>query len=245
MEVPKFGKRTLNLLASGVIMINVHYAGEGMSCMANVSQPHPRLGVFPWQQFPVEELVDKLDKVCIPLGNKQPGGTPGGKLPDNFSLSDRIARGDRIKTVVTHGIVNQLPIGTLCYHDLLLPRTDVGCRAAFIAENIGTAKAVSRIATDRKNLAVSGAANLHEWWERSTSYQKWLILTTRSRVGKAPRGFSYEILPDAFHRILNSIQFPFRDAEIEMGSETIETWEDDESYSKGSLEDENEGVIFD
>jgi hypothetical protein len=149
-----------------------------------------------------------------------------------------ISRGKKITSVVNGGVKNQLPTGTLCFHDRMLSQQDFMYRAAFIADRIGQAKLVSRIATDLDRLKVTGASTLVEWWDRASSYQRWVLLTTRGKVGRAPEGFSYENIPGDLSRALHGMtNAPFRDAGLIMGKEATDEEEDLTGYSTSSGED--------
>jgi hypothetical protein len=102
------------------------------------------------------------------------------------------------------GVLNRYPDDSLVKQDF--KREDIKdfqARTTCVANAIGAAKAVSRIATDSR-LSVPGADNLEDWWTGATSLQKAQLLTLRKKLDVFTAKLQYERL----HQIAS----PFREA---------------------------------
>lgn len=221
MDLPKFSPRIVELIKSGVITVDIHLARDGFSVLARATQPHPRLGVRASTTYTLEEIVDVLSKVKCQQGSATSPNRE--KIKDTETYSPRGVHfplvGDKFaapSSVTRYGVRNELPSKSLCFMDFTLSDVQFAGRAQVVADNLGSAKLVSRITTARDVLDVSGASNLEEWWMKATPFQRWFLLSSSKKAGTAPSGCSYAALGEGHTRMLKSLSCPFRDARAQV-----------------------------
>jgi hypothetical protein len=129
-----------------------------------------------------EGLGAKLKDVRIRATQSRPVGTrePGLDLVTmtradaSAMVEDRKLNRHRVA-----GVLNFYPDKSLVKQDFSRASIhDFVARATVVAEAIGEDKAVARIATNPE-LDCGGASDLHEWWRKSSSRQKAILLSTK------------------------------------------------------------------
>lgn len=235
MEFPKFSPRAVDLIRSGVITVDVHLARDGASVVGRCVQPHPRLKLRACDSFnDIEELVRLLGDVKTDFPHQTPPTLRTGRSGE----SPLVDVGTPPTFVYKHGVKNELPKASLCFADFGLSEAEFQARARSVCNRLGSAKIVSRITTQTLVLEIKGAKDLTEWWERATSLQRWIVLTTAKMVGHPPPGCSYQNLRGQHHAMLSNLSCPFLDAGIEIRSKSPVSEDDPEGYAHSEQDSE-------
>jgi hypothetical protein len=228
--------RALSLVNAGVIVIDIHLTRDGPDVWSRVTQPHPRLGVRTNQSFPVEDLLNMLEKVSLPGRKKERQNYPltsevlrhsNTAMPFKEALA--LAKSKNLSSFKQpNGVENLLSPESLTFLDLERTRREFEARVVLVTHKIGQAKLLSRIATSDV-LNISGCDTMEEWWSRATAAQKWGLLTTSKKDlhGKKRDGSDAKI-----ELLLTGLQCSFRNPESGAG----------ESHFSGSTE-ESEGNL--
>jgi hypothetical protein len=228
--------RIAELLAAGVISITTNWYNSGSETYGRVTQPHPKLGVYPHESYILEELEPLLEKVRIPSGYVPPaGGSPRAtpsKAGNAIKVSCRtVSQIGKVPDGITiNGVHNSLPKGSLTWGDLqYLGDDQLNRRILSLGREIGADKAVSRI-TSGPELYTTRAETLHKWWKEASTYQRFTLLTVAKKVGKVPEGVrKSELLAR-----LGVGQYPFRGTDRKIQENEEEYQEVSEEETEGS-----------
>jgi len=133
-----------------------------------------------------EKLGAKLKSMSIRATQSRPVGTSFKDDPDLVTLTradaSAMVRDRKLDRHRVAGVLNYYPENSLVKQDFSRASIhDFVARATMVAEAIGEDKAVARIATDEL-LDCGGANNLNEWWRKSSSRQKALLLSSRRHL---------------------------------------------------------------
>jgi hypothetical protein len=250
--------RIKDLVRSGVITIGVHITSDGTDVWVRTVQPHPRLDIKTYESMTLLEAETRLSKVSTHASSglslrpvKKTAPPPSGEEGEfNFlgfeSVPDAVSFGKQVKEYRTDGGVrNKLPLDSLTPHDLGSPVKTLYARACSVADRLGTAKIVSRIATKPDSLGVQGCRNLAEWWSGSTATQRLVILSHAKVFQRQAGGIR---IKNHWIDQLEQLPCPFRQAEAQVGqSEAGPSAETELSCENSSSEAESyttEGVLL-
>lgn len=223
----KITPRIAELLAGGVITITTSWFSSGAETYGRVTQPHPRLGVFPHDSYKLEELEVVLEQIRVPSvyaapvdsGPVTPRSTPtkkGQAVKIVFSNDPDI--GKVPVQIGIHGVVNSLPKESLCWKDLIYLNDDqLYRRLRAIGKEMGADKAVAKL-TSGSALNTTPAPTLFKWWSKASGLQRFLLVSNAKRVGKVN-----EEEKDSLLARLTAGNYPFRGVD-----RSIEEEEDDE-----------------
>jgi len=237
--------RIQELISAGVVTLDAHFARNGIEVRGRTVQLHTKLGLAPHASYELGLLEQKLAKVAVPpspmnvrtslttdpIKGPRPGSAAdyeqygvggvslsGGRPDKNLDFAIQSAARLSLDQVTRGGVKNFLSHETL--HVMDLERKDMDhlwFRTCQVADKIGTNRLVSRINAQRSQLNVEGAANLDEWWEGSTSIQKWTLLTSKKKAGKYSGSDDPEKFPPSKLARLQHLGHPFREPETEVG----------------------------
>jgi hypothetical protein len=246
MELP-VSARIQQLVANGIITVDAHLTQSGYEVWGRPVHPMPRFDVFPHFSYELPDLEDKLSSVSVThkdenkdlvLRSKSFKSETIGSIGSLSEASSRIREKDLL-TINVNGVLNKLPEDSLTFMDLCrVDHLDLIARMLAVAEKLGNDKLVSRITTNRNELTVDGASDLKEWWLDASPDQRFILLSTNSKIGKAPVGSQRGALSDRLKGRLASVQCPFRITGTALGPQTErETHEPGtpESYSSSDL----------
>jgi hypothetical protein len=245
-------KRIRELVAGGVIVLDAHVSRDGIELRCRATQAHKKLGILTSSSYTPEEMEALLTKVeANPLPSpsaspvkkkskvtfeKEPGGVSlTGKLTlDSMGYRSNAgaavdSRNRRLDRHKSNGVENQLLADSLTAVDFRRPARDLFARVCAIAERIGEARIVSRIASDDFYEISSGEpTDLSEWWNESNHFQKLRLLSSskgRKTIEK-DGGINYGIL--------NVLPVPFQAPGVRLGNQTEEELPGETSESEGS-----------
>jgi hypothetical protein len=244
-------RRIRELVSNGVITIGVHITRDGKDIWARSVQPHPRLGITTSTSYTLEEIEEKLAKVStVPFKKDEMPPHPNKifvvaavAFHGFNSVEDAITYGRKhLREVKKGGVRNKLPLDSLTVHDLDLSQKELFARTAVIGAHLTTAKIVARITSQRETLSVSGAHNLEEWWQNATAVQK-LMVVMRSKHLPKLEGAKVRIHGYWLDK-LETMAFPFRDAEAQVGQEEEEFSAEEGDSSAGELPEDATDVAL-
>jgi hypothetical protein len=257
-----FGAELDGLIARGVLTASVHVSSDGNDCWFRPTQSHPRLGVRTNESLTADDAVRLFGSrskfagsnektvwaprqkslgaeiLPMPFRPKVPSPEPN---PDVVVTTMRQAlqrsQLKNLSVVIRNGISNQLPKDSLSWWDLgREDYDDFSARAFLVAKQVGEAKAVSRIASQPLTMKVVGASDLHEWWFKSSSEQKWNLLSSQAKRGETPKS-CLEGLKSSYDRRFQLLPCPFRNSPLNMEKLVKEKESSDEEdqydYSNG------------
>jgi hypothetical protein len=255
MEIP-LSQRAIDLVNSGVITISVHISKDGNDVWGRCTQPHPRLGVKTTDSMKIEELVAALEKVQTTRSYEKPAGAsvpipfrgkedlyPKKTFFSTIEEAIGFAKTQKLRQVERNGVKNLLSVNSLHVDDLVRTQTAIFARCCEVSANIGTAKLTSRIATNRVLLTVTGATDLTEWWEYSTSFQKFILLSERKRSGAGGPDNGWSIPQDLLAK-LDHLPVPFREAGSQVVQHEEEDPAEDSQYGNSSVVSPKERAFF-
>lgn len=220
---------TSKLVAAGVVTVSVIFTQSGVDSYARSVRIHPRLNIDPTMSWSLEELPSAFDKVAKHLDFKGPESPPSSSrrvdegvslIPirgeptsrfDNMTLAEAraIVKSRELDTRVHFGVKNILPRDSLVEEDCQRPLSEAYARMVLVADEIGAARAVAKIAADRQyHIRGADASDLTEWWNQATVEQR-ISLLSRAKVHKVSNTLSK--LPS--HRLAGlggELRCPFR-----------------------------------
>jgi len=218
--------RIRELVEGGVITIGVHIARDGIETYARCTQPHPRLGITCHESMTLEDAEKRLAKVSSGTSAYKGKGVlfekadtssiqtshHGFKSVHDASLA---GKAPSATTYWNKGLKNFLPGDSLHPEDFNKSSKVLYSRACAVAEKLGSAKLVSRIATKPDVYRISGATSLHEWWYKATPQQRFALLTRRQCFPTREGGGVW--VHGKWLSCLQQLQCPFQDAEAQVG----------------------------
>jgi len=216
--------RARSLIEAGVVQVSIHLSRDGVEIWSRVTQPHPRLGIKTNQSFPVEDLVDMLEKVSIPERKK---GATSDRVDSivrdsqssmSFQEALSLNKGGKLgKYKTAAGPEIHLSLGSLTYPDLEKSGRELEARAVLVSHKIGLAKLTARAA--QPNLYIEGCDTLLQWWRASLPEQKWALLTDAKHVLTGCKTGSADTLIEAK---IGGLRYPFRATEDSEAGEDSE-----------------------
>lgn len=227
--------RIAELLSAGVITISTDWFSTGCDTYGRVTQPHPKLGVYPHVSYSLEELEPLLEKVQVPTLTAAPVGsgpvTPRTTPTKKGTAVSVSTRHDpeigKVPVAVTiHGVRNALPEESICWKDLShLSDDQLNARLLAVGKKIGADKAVSRIEC-MPALSTTPAPTLFKWWEQASPEQRLMLVSTSKKLGRVSENDKDTLLAR-----LGLGQYPFRgtDRKIQEGETQEEEGEESES----------------
>jgi hypothetical protein len=232
----KLTPRIAELLASGVISVTCDAFSSGKEVYGRVLQPHPRLGVYPHQSYPLDELEPLLEKVKVREEvNKSYGGEPSSSpkvTPTKKGQSIRVQTLDdpeigKVPVALTvGGVTNALCRDSLSWKDLHhLSDDQLNRRLLSIGKAIGADKAVSKIEAGAYTPLKSNS--LYKWWVAASNEDRFRLITNSKKVGIDPGRERSQLLSR-----LGVGQYPFRgtDRSFQKGKEEEEEEEEEDLY---------------
>jgi len=216
--------RIKNLVEDGVITVGAFITRDGNELYARSVQPHPKLGIVTHKSYTLEEIEGLLIKVG-PRSLPEKGGVrlsaddvhtssaDIGPLKYGFQgFGDAASHGSKLR-VNKAGVINFLPKDSITPYDLGLTEKDIFARMCQVT-SAGSAKFVSKIASDPVNFRVKGASDLAEWWRRASPTQRVLLLVKTRHFEKTKTG-QVRIHGRWLDRV-QEISCPFQDAETQV-----------------------------
>jgi len=228
--------RLERLLSENVISIGAHITGEGQNVWVCTLQPHPRLGVKTSDIMTVDEAEERLAKLDRPTVATIDIGLGGVSLrretpPETDRWTRSSAAAAAPKTITRGGVVNSLPIDSLCQGDFGLSMFEFQARARVVAERLGHAKLVSRIRAAPTTMGIVGTTTLGEWWDRAHPSQRFQLLTTRKKSGE------FKDIPNGGSKMA-ALQRPFLDSPNLLSSPVApQGAPEEEAFSEGAHSD--------
>jgi len=218
----ELSKRAMELVGGGRIVVTAQFTRSGIETWARAVQPHPRLNIPTNESFPVEELVQMMEKVQAEKHDESApvralrsirSEDPEAPFKDTAEAKKFMYKNGFDKAV-RYGVSNILPRESLTWYDLEHDNLyATQARLMYVCSNVGPAKFISRIETQRELLGIDGATNLKEWWDRATALQRFRLTTTAKNVGRRGLQPSAEetYFNDVHTRRLGELRFPFED----------------------------------
>jgi hypothetical protein len=232
--------RIAELLQAGVITITADWFSSGAEMYGRVTQPHPRLGVYPHESYKLDELEISLEKLKVPTLQ----GSPNSSLPVSATGSP-VKRGTAIKVLTRDdpeigkiptevtlpgGVRNILPKASICFRDLQFLNDDqLYARLMSVGRELGADKAVSRISSVPSLLREE--STLYKWWQKATYEQRFTLITSSKLVGKCDESEKPTLLSR-----LTTGRYPFRGYDRKIQEVFGDEEEEEEAESVQGLE---------
>lgn len=258
-----FGAELDGLVARGVLTASVHVSRDGIDCWFRPTQSHPRLGVRTNESLSADDATrifgsrskfagntsektvwaprqKSLGSELLPMPFRPTAPSPEPN-PDivvtTFSQALQRSKLKNLSVVIRNGVGNLLPKDSLSWWDLGREDfDDFAARAFLVAKQIGEAKAAAKISSQATTMRVVGAGDLHEWWFKATSDQKWNLLSSAKKRGETPNSCT-EGLKTSYTRRFEVLPCPFRNSPLNvekfLKEESSGNEEDQYDYSGG------------
>jgi len=242
--------RIRELISNGVITVGVHITRDGNDVWARTVQPHPRLGVPSSTSYTLEEIEEKLKPVLTRPSKKDAMPTHPDKLIVQAAegslgfhdVEEAIAFARKnLREIVRNGVRNKLPLDSLVPSDFDRSRGELFARIAVVGANLTSAKLASRINSQRDLLFVKNAVTLEEWWDMAGATQKVMLLLRSKHLSWKD---SKTAIPNHWLDKLETMPFPFRKAETQVGQEEGRLSAEEGDSSDDNLPKKAEGVTL-
>jgi len=242
----KITPRVSELLQSGVISITAGWYSSGVEIYGRVTQPHPKLGVYPHESFPLDELESLLEKIRVseeinfpltPSSSKAPA-TPSGTQVTPIKKGPAVAVrtkddaeiGKVPVSIKVGGVENVLPSKSLCWRDLMyLGDQQLNLRLLHVGREIGADKAVSRVSCGSS--FHTKANSLYGFWQRATNEERFLLISQAKWAGKVNNEDKERLLAR-----LGAGQYPFRGTDQKMEEDETDHETSDVASEIGGLQ---------
>lgn len=235
-----FGTELDALVARGVLTASVHVSRDGIDCWFRPTQSHPRLGVRTNESLNASDATrifgssskfagkdektvwapreKSLGSQTVPMPFRPSVSVEPSQNPDivvtTYTQALQRSRLKNLSVVIRNGVGNLLPKDSLSWWDLgREDYDDFAARAFLVAAQQGEAKAAAKISSQAPTMRVVGAGDLHEWWFKATSDQKWALLSSAKKRGETPKT-CLEGLKSSYARRLEILPCPFRNSPL-------------------------------
>lgn len=213
----KITERMLDLVNNGVVSIHVDVFGSGNDVYGRVTQPHPKLGIFPHTSYTLGDLESSLEKIKIKQDfsvklNSDDETAVIEKSAATVTLADEQPRvrygtfgrlGVKIpKQIYVNDTWNLLPEDSLTYKEFgILDEEGLKARALAVAERRGASRTWGFAVSQQ---GATGTLPTH--WKSSDGIRRFSMLSTTKKAGSP---LNRDELNRA-HEFLERIHCPFR-----------------------------------